>query len=105
MVFDCLNEVLDSFRPFGLAGQPYPWKVTIRANKPKQITEDNIDAVIEKSRARVLEWAQYLCGYYGENDEFMKDKTASFTEEYLAQIKEDRLSRMLATDVRGFLKK
>jgi hypothetical protein len=100
MIFDSLNEILDSFRPFGLTGQPYPWKVSIKANRPKKITDDNLDQVLEKSRIRVLEWGQFMCGYYGENDDFIKDKTASFTEEYLSQVKEDRLSKMLSHDVR-----
>jgi hypothetical protein len=27
VVFDALNEALDQFRPYGLKGQPFPWRV------------------------------------------------------------------------------
>jgi hypothetical protein len=49
---------------------------------------------LDKGKLRVLEWAHYLCGYFGENEEFVKEKTINtFAEEYLSQIKEERLSK------------
>lgn len=27
VVFDAVNEALDQHRPYGLKGQPFPWKV------------------------------------------------------------------------------
>lgn len=100
MIFDSLNEIFDSFRPYGLAGQSYPWKANIKAAGPRTVTERTLESVLTKAKARVLEWAQYMCGYYGEKDEFIQDKTNSFVEEYLAQVKEDRLSKMLAAEVK-----
>jgi len=99
MTFDCLNEVLDSYRPYGFSGQPYPWKNTVRLTKPVPITEKNMGQLLEKAKKQVLEWAQLQCGYYGDKDEFLQDKTSSFCEEYLAQIKEDKLAKMLQQEV------
>ena len=100
MIFDCLNEILDSFRPYGLAGEPYPWKMSIKAAKPITIFEETIDKSMNKAKGKVLEWASFMCGYYGEHDDFIQDRTQSFTEDYLAQLKEERLSKMLAAEVK-----
>lgn len=99
MIFDCLNEVLDSHRPYGLVGEPYPWKSTIRSNQPTPISRHNLDRLLQKAKKKVLGWATYICGYYGEKDEFIQDRTQSFVEEYLAQVKEEKLSKMLAAEV------
>jgi len=99
MIFDSLNEILDSFRPYGLVGQPYPWKISIKSNSPIPITEENMEPVLQKAEKKVLGWAKYHCGYYGDHDEFIQDKTQSFCEEYLAQMKEEKLAKMLSADV------
>jgi hypothetical protein len=102
MIFDSFNEILDSFRPFGLQGQPYPWKTSIKSAKPRSVGEKNINTILEKARVRLHEWSKFACGYYGNTDEFIQDKPQPFVEEYLAQMKEERLSRMLANDVKFF---
>ena len=99
MIFDCINELLDAFRPYGLSGQPFPWKVGSKARKSQAITEQNMNNVLEKIKEKALEWASYLCGYFGERDEFIQDKTQSFIEEYLAQVREERILRMLSEEV------
>lgn len=99
MIFDSLNEILDSYRPYGLVGQPYPWKISIKSNKPLPINDENMDTVLKKAKTKVLNWAKYHCGYYGDQDEFIQDKTQSFCEEYLAQMKEEKLAKMLSADV------
>lgn len=48
------------------------------------ITEANMGSVLEKAKEKVIEWAENQCGYYGDNDDFLNDKTESFCEEYLA---------------------
>lgn len=102
MLFDCVNEIFDSFRPYGLSGQPFPWKVGSKAIKSQVITEQNLDKTLEKVKVKVIEWASYLCGYYGENDEFIVDKNQSFVDEYLAQVREERILRMLSEEVSSF---
>jgi len=99
MIFDCVNELLDSYRPYGLNGQPFPWKAGSKAIKALAITEENLQKTLEKVKAKVLEWAAYLCGYYGEGDEFIQDKNQSFIDEYLAQVREERILRMLSEEV------
>lgn len=36
-IFDSLNETIDKFRPYGLIGEPFPWKAHIA---PNPITSD-----------------------------------------------------------------
>lgn len=99
MIFDCCNDILNFFRPFGLNGVPYPWKAGSKALKTQKVTEENMIEVLEKMQTKVIDWASYLCGYFGENDEFIHDKSQSFTDEYLAQVREERILRMLSEEV------
>ncbi len=99
MVFDCLNEILDFYRPHGLVGEPYPWKLSVRVQKPATITKSHVEKILRECKKKVMEWAAFMCGYYGERDDFIRDRTNSYAEEYLAQIKEERLSKMLAAEV------
>jgi hypothetical protein len=59
LIFDSMNDVLDLFRPYGLNGQPYPWKEEIKHFKIKPITEENYEDVLEMAKEKVLEWASY----------------------------------------------
>lgn len=59
LIFDSMNDVLDLFRPYGLNGQPYPWKQEIKHYKIKPITEENYEDVLEMAKEKVLEWASY----------------------------------------------
>jgi len=69
MIFDSFNESLDSFRPFGLKGQPYPWKSNIKFCLPKPINEETMVPILEKAKEKTLQWASNMCGYIGEKDE------------------------------------
>ena len=99
MIFDAFNEALDSLRPYGLKGLPYPWKSNIKSSLPREITPGNMNKVIEKAKEKVMNWVVNMCGYFGENDEQLTDKTSTINEDYLAQIREEKLTRMLANDV------
>lgn len=57
--------------------------------------------VLLKAKKKVVEWGESQCGYYGDKEEFLQDKTNSFCDEYLAQVKEDKLSKMLNTEVKS----
>ncbi|RYF99146.1 MAG: hypothetical protein EOO02_17495 [Chitinophagaceae bacterium] len=70
-----------------------------KARKSQAVTEHNMNNILEKIKDKVLEWAAYLCGYYGEGDEFIQDKNQSFIDEYLAQVREERILRMLSEEV------
>ena len=99
MIFDSYNEVLDSLRPYGLKGVPYPWKSNIKYSLSREITDGNMKKVIEKAKEKVLDWAVNMCGYFGEKEDQLNDRTSTINEEYLAQLREDKLATMLATDV------
>jgi len=98
-----MNDVLDLFRPFGLNGQPYPWKQEIKHYKIKPIVEENYEDVLEMAKEKVLEWASYQCGLLIEkNNNLMvnlQNKGGPLDEAYLAQIREEKLHNMLAIEV------
>ena len=95
---------MDLFRPFGLIGEPYPWKKKIKHYKIKPITEDNYEDVLEMAKDKVLEWASYQCGLLIEKEEAIwasnvTGKGAIFDEAYLAQVRDEKLHNMLAIEV------
>lgn len=59
------------------------------------MTEESLDFVLEKAKEKVLVWASNLCGFIHDKD----DCLFLLEEEYLNQIREDRMARMLASEV------
>jgi hypothetical protein len=68
-IFDTLNEVLNSYRPFYIVGGlPYTWSVS-----EKQLTViifdlSNIDVLLDRARENILEYASMLCGLISVDD-------------------------------------
>ena len=95
-LFDAMNEHLDLLRPFGLWGKPFPWKksTTFQHANSEQEREEKL----RKTTDKVTEYCSYVCGLLVDKEESLVGN-ARLSEEYLEQIKEDRLSRMLATDL------
>lgn len=95
-IFDALNEYLDLLRPFGLWGKPFPWKKT-----PAFLHEgsqEEREKKLQKASDKVGEYCSYVCGLLVDKEESLVGN-ARLSEDYIESIKEDRLSRMLATDL------
>ena len=56
-------------------------------------------SILEKTKQRVLQWCSFVCGYLGTGEEILGEGFGPLNEEYLAQLKEERLARMLAQEV------
>lgn len=98
-VFNSFNEALDSFRPYSLKGTPYPWKCD-QVALPHVIKEDHVNSILEKTKEKVLVWSSFMCGYLGPNDDYFGDRGQGYHDDYLSQIKEERLARLLAQEVK-----
>lgn len=98
-VFDAFNEALDYYRPYGLMGIPFSWKSS-KIYRPREITEDLLDLVLEKTKEKVLIWSSFMCGYLGMGEDFYGDRMSAYHEDYMAQIKEEKLARLLAQEVK-----
>lgn len=95
-LFDGMNEYLDTLRPFGIWGKPFPWK---RVSEFEHSTTDKEkENKLQKSTEKVIEYCSYVCGLLVDKEESLVGN-ARLSEDYLQQIKEDRLSRMLATEL------
>ncbi|CAK63550.1 unnamed protein product (macronuclear) [Paramecium tetraurelia] len=98
-IFDALNEALDYHRPYGMAGQPYAWKSdAVRLQFRKKSLQD-MPNIIKSSSDKVLEWCHYLAGFLIDKEDCPYPKILMFDQECLAQIKEDRMIRMLSAEV------
>lgn len=98
MLFDSFNEALDSLRPYGLKGCPFPWRPNAGRIKSIENTEEKMPEVLERAQERVLDWAMFMCGFIPDKDDSMLGDIA-IEDDYLNQIKEDRLIKMLTCEV------
>ncbi len=98
MLFDSFNEALDNLRPFGLKGSPFPWRPNAGRIKPIIHPDEKLPELLERAQERVLDWAMFMCGFIPDKDDSMLGDIA-IEEDYLNQIKEDRLIKMLTCEV------
>jgi len=91
LLFDCLNESLDSFRVYGLKGTPLPLKNSGRVFKV--IRDNNVEEVMQRASAKVMEWGTFMCGFIPFKDDSFIQIPKYLDDETLNQIKEDRLIR------------
>ncbi|CAD8082990.1 unnamed protein product [Paramecium sonneborni] len=98
-IFDALNEALDYYRPYGMAGQPYAWKCDAARLQFREKTLNEMPNIIKSSLDKVLEWCHYLVGFLIDKEDCPYPKMLMFDQECLAQIKEDRMIRMLSAEV------
>lgn len=98
MLFDSYNEALDNFRPYGLKGSPFPWRPNAGRLKSVMFMTDNLPEILERAQERVADWAIFICGFMPDKDDSMLGEII-IEEDYLNQIKEDRLIKMLNCEV------
>ena len=96
MIFDCMNDALEYFRPFDIRGRPLPWKLNQRKLTYSEINEENMDIVLEQAKNKVVEISLSMCGYLNEERE---NNQEIFEREVLQQIRLERLEKVLANEV------
>jgi hypothetical protein len=101
LLFDCLNESLDSFRVYGLRGTPLPLKNSGRVWKI--IKDLQVDDLMQRASSKVMEWGTFMCGFIPFKDDSFIQIPKFLDDETLNQIKEDRLIRLLTEEVNFLL--
>ena len=88
--------MLDHERPYGVWGKPFPWKKTLSLDRQwPQVTEQKkMGNAIEKT----VESCSYLCGILVDKEDSLFG-SHKVSNDYVFQIREDRLSKMLANEV------
>lgn len=99
VLFDAYNEALDSFRLFGLKGKPFPWKINQNRLKEISLRKSEIPRILERAQDKVIEWGTNLCGIMFDKEDSPLAPGIVLDDEYITQIKEDRLAKMLAGEV------
>lgn len=57
MVYEAFNEAVNYVRPYGVRGQPYPWKANPLKLYANETTRENLDsAMVRWSRVRDSRW-------------------------------------------------
>ena len=97
LLFDCLNEALDSYRVYGLKGMPLPIKNNGRIHKV--ITLRDVNRLLAQASQKVMEWSTFMCGFIPFKEDSFIQVPRFLDEETLNQIKEDRLVRLLTDEV------
>ena len=99
MIFDSFNLALGIFKKANCL----PWKI----RKPKIIdpiiSEKNFDIIIDKTKEKTIDWASNMCGFIPDKEDSPFIKELALDDDYLAQIREDRMTRMLASEVNFYI--
>ena len=97
-IFDAFNEALDAYRPYGLKGLPYSWKLS-QPHNPSEIGQRDINKILLKAKERVFAWCGVNCGILGTTVEMPGRGLVALNEEQINHVKEDRLAKMLSQEV------
>ena len=87
---------MDEQRPYGTHGQPYIWEVEPRI-KNITITDATLQNHLELAASKVLETVSFMGGILFDKED--SPYSPMLAEEHKLQINEDRLSRILATEL------
>jgi hypothetical protein len=93
MLFDCLNEALNYVRPYGINGEPAPW-----SRKERTVFgEENIHRIFERAIEMLKKWANIKAGHLPTPE--VENIGGLIDEAKLQQLREERLSALLCSDV------
>ena len=68
MIYEVLNESLNSYRVLGMKGRELPWITnSTKVHKKLVKSEDELTTILEESVTKVLAWGSCLCGFIAEN--------------------------------------
>lgn len=96
-LFDSINEMLDHERPYGVWGKPFPWKKSLSIERKWPLEKET--AKLNKAVDKTVESCSYLCGILVDKEDSLFG-SHRVSNDYVFQIREDRLSKMLANEVR-----
>ncbi|CAD8060360.1 unnamed protein product [Paramecium sonneborni] len=99
MVYEAFNEAINYVRPFGIRGQPYPWKSNPLKVYQNLTTPETVDRAMGFAISKMLKWGSFLCGFIPEKIETPQGELIVIEDDYLNQIKEDRLQQMLEYEI------
>lgn len=94
-IFDCINESLNQFRPYGKEGVPMTWSTKLRKLREDEILE--FSKMFEIIKQDLFRWGYTTAGTLPKR-EFITDGE-HFDEDHFNEIREKRLASLLATDV------
>ena len=99
VIFDAVNESLDSLRPYGLKGPPLPWSKQLRTLINKNWDLSKIPNIIEIVQKKVLSWAKTYAGTLNFSELLREYKIPYLDDDQLNQVREERLALMLASEI------
>ena len=100
MIFDSLNELLDTKRIFGIQGEVYPNKFLWR--QKNIINKNFLNKIINKSNEEILDWSTYMCGFISDKEDSFLQLLVNLDDDVVKQIKEDRLVKLVNSELRIF---
>ncbi|CAI2367226.1 unnamed protein product [Moneuplotes crassus] len=103
VIFDCVNEVLDNYRPYGLRGPPLSWSINPRTLTYKYSETDRIDEVLLECQEKIMAWAGIEAGTLTNSDTLLtapqEIKQVLTEQQFLTQVREERLTNLLSEEI------
>jgi hypothetical protein len=103
VIFDCVNEILDNYRPYGLKGPPLTWSTNLRTLTYKYSEPERIDEVLFEAQDKVMSWAETEAGTLTDSETIkaapLEIRQIMTEKQFLAQIREERLANLLSNEI------
>jgi hypothetical protein len=96
-IFDCFNEGL-----FGLVYSPELSLYDSLSPAKKLPAKEKKLSFLEQSKEHVLDCATILCGIIKDKEDSMMGNIRYMENEFISQLREDRMYRMITLDVSRF---
>lgn len=103
VVFDCVNEILDNYRPYGLKGPPLTWSTNLRTLTYKYSEPERIEEVLYEVQEKIMNWADTEAGTLTDSETVLQApaeiRQIMTEKQFLNQVREERLANMLSAEI------
>lgn len=103
VIFDWVNEILDSYRPYGLKGPPLTWSTNLRTLTYKYSEPERIEEVLYEVQEKIMAWSENEAGTLSDSDTILNAppeiRHIMTEKQFLNQVREERLANLLSTEI------
>lgn len=103
VIFDWVNEILDSYRPYGLKGPPLTWSTNLRTLTYKYSEPERIEEVLFEVQEKIMAWSENEAGTLSDSDTIINAppeiRHIMTEKQFLNQVREERLANLLSTEI------
>jgi len=95
LIYDCLNEGLQTYRPYGLSGEPAPWSFNIRSLSKKQ---RSAGLILDELREKLEKESEFAAGKICDLSFCLN--SSSFEEDGVQNLREEKIGVLILKNIK-----